>query len=69
MLHAHAPDDNLLRLAVDTAQWQARRQQADGSIGFQDMEGAPQQIDKVWLVGWGCDCWLTLSSAATISPT
>ncbi len=69
MLHAHTGDDRLVCLARETVQWQARRQDADGSISFRDMEGSPQQIDKVWLVGWGCDCLLTLISVAAAASS
>lgn len=69
LLHEHKPDPRLVHLALDAASDQAQRQQQDGSISFAAMEGEPVQLDKVWLVGWGCDCLLTLATMAGNFPT
>jgi hypothetical protein len=60
MLHAHRNDPQLADLARRSAENLIDRQRPDGSIDFDALLDVPKPIDKVWLIGWGCDCPLTL---------
>jgi hypothetical protein len=64
MLHAHTPEAPLRDFARRNADHILARQLANGSIGFDEVIDVPKPVDRVWLVGWGCDCVLTLLAAA-----
>lgn len=64
MLHAHEPDPALRDFARRNADSILARQRADGSIGFDEVVDVPKPVDRVWLIGWGCDCALTLLAVA-----
>ncbi|MCP9627484.1 hypothetical protein NML43_10325 [Rhodopseudomonas palustris] len=64
MLHAHRPDPRLSDLAQRSADDLVERQKPDGSIDFDALPDVPKPIEKVWLVGWDCDCALTLMAVA-----
>jgi len=57
--HIDAPElaDFARRVGTDLLE----RQQPDGSIAFDTIPGFQPPLDKVWLVGWGCDSLLTLA--------
>jgi hypothetical protein len=64
MLYTHRDDPELLNLARRSAENLIERQKPDGSIDFDALPDVPKPIEKVWHVGWGCDCALTLMAVA-----
>lgn len=64
LVAAHVRDEALTSFAERTGRAILDRQQADGSIDFSDVPDVPNPLDKVWSIGWGCDCALTLVALA-----
>ena len=64
MFAEHQKDSSLTALATRCAVSLFERQKQDGSIDFDRLPDVPKPIDKVWLIGWGCDCALTLMTVA-----
>jgi hypothetical protein len=64
MLYQHIKDPVLNDFTRRNADAIVARQKPDGSISFEEVIDVPKPVDGVWLVGWGCDCALTLLAAA-----
>lgn len=64
MLKAHRVEPELAGLAERVAANLIERQRPGGSIDFDALPDVPKPVDKVWLIGWGCDCALTLMAVA-----
>jgi hypothetical protein len=64
MLSAQRNDSEFNSLAIRCAAYLIERQNEDGSINFDDVPDVSKPIDKLWLIGWGCDCALTLMAVA-----
>jgi hypothetical protein len=64
MLRAQGNQPELDFLAIQCASSLIERQSQDGSINFDQVPDISKPIDKLWLIGWGCDCALTLMAVA-----
>ena len=60
MVATHVDDPMLTDFARRCADDLLARQLHDGSIDFDGVSEVPKPIDKLWLIGWGCDAALTL---------
>lgn len=61
---AHVRDEALTGFARRCGEAILDRQREDGSVDFSDVPDVPQPVDRVWGIGWGCDCALTLLALA-----
>ncbi|MEM9360550.1 MAG: hypothetical protein AAGB04_30600 [Pseudomonadota bacterium] len=52
------------QFAHDCGSWLLENQAADGSIDFSSVPEVEPPLDKIWLVGWGCDAAMTLVALA-----
>jgi hypothetical protein len=64
MLSAQHNQPEFNSLAIHCAHSLIKRQNQDGSINFDQVPDVSKPIDKLWLIGWGCDCALTLMAVA-----
>jgi hypothetical protein len=64
MLSAHTNDERLIEFARRCGDCLLDRQEPSGAINFDNVPDVPRPVDKVWLLGWGCDAFLTLWALA-----
>jgi hypothetical protein len=64
MLNAHRSQPEFNQLPIHCAHNLIERQNQDGSINFDGVPDVEKPINKLWLIGWGCDCALTLMAVA-----